>query len=128
MYSATTRSLKVTVIPYYMENLSSPSEHQYVWEYKIYLENKGNETVQLLKRHWQVVDYNGNVQEIMGDGVVGQQPILHPGEGFVYTSHTNLNSSSGIMTGKYSMRSGKQEFDIDVPAFSLDIPKEVSIN
>jgi ApaG protein len=87
------------------------------------IENNGAETVQLLTRHWRITDSLGNVQEVRGDGVVGERPVLRPGESFEYTSGTPLATPSGIMVGSYQMRTdGGERFDAEVPAFSLDSP------
>ncbi|MFN7038418.1 MAG: Co2+/Mg2+ efflux protein ApaG [Alphaproteobacteria bacterium] len=126
VYSEVTNSLKVTVIPTFLEDISFPKEHNYIWSYNIVLENLGKDTVQLLSRYWQIIDKFGQIQEVNGPGVVGQQPILKPGEAFEYTSHAQLRTSSGIMFGKYHMKSSENgnEFNIRVPTFSLDIPQE----
>ncbi len=130
MYSKTTRSIKVTVQPVYLEDQSSPAEGHYVWAYHVRIENVGRETVQLKTRHWRITDANGRVQEVRGPGVVGEQPVLHPGESFEYTSGTPLTSPSGIMVGSYQMETSRGEsFDVAIPAFSLDSPhQQVRLN
>ncbi|MBL8806075.1 MAG: Co2+/Mg2+ efflux protein ApaG [Rhodospirillales bacterium] len=123
MYTETTREIRVTVEPAYLEEQSSPAENRFVWAYHVRIENLGRATVQLRSRHWQITDANGRLQEVRGAGVVGEQPVLKPGEAFEYTSGTPLGTSSGIMVGSYQMESGDGErFDIRVPAFSLDSP------
>ena len=123
MYSETTRSIKVTVRPFYLEQHSSPAENHYVWAYLVRIENGGNETVQLRQRHWEITDSFGRRQEVRGPGVVGEQPVLAPGERFEYTSGVPLQTASGFMTGRYQMVSESGErFEIDVPTFSLDSP------
>ncbi len=125
MYSATTRDIRVTVKPSYLEDQSSPSDDHYVWAYHITIENVGSERVQLLNRHWRITDANGRVREVRGPGVVGEQPVLDPGESFEYTSGTPLATPSGIMVGRYEMKTGAGErFDVAVPAFSLDSPHQ----
>jgi ApaG protein len=125
MYSATTRSIKVTVKPFYLEDQSSPAENHYVWAYHVRIENRGGETVQLRRRHWRITDALGRMQEVKGAGVVGEQPILGPGEMFEYTSGTPLPTPSGIMVGSYEMETKAGEsFDVAVPAFSLDSPHQ----
>ena len=125
MYSETTRSIKVTVKPIYLEDQSSPSDNHYVWAYKVRIENQGRETVQLRRRHWQITDGMGRMQEVRGPGVVGEQPILAPGETFEYTSGTPLATPSGIMVGSYEMETREGEsFEVAVPAFSLDSPHQ----
>ncbi len=123
MYQKTTRSIQVTVIPIYLDEQSDPIENRYVWAYRVSLENKGSETVQLLTRYWNITDANGKVLEVRGDGVVGEQPILRPTEIFEYTSGTPLSTPSGIMVGSYRMKTSEGEsFDVEIPAFSLDCP------
>src|SRR5271157_6456431 len=86
MYSETTRSIIVTVKPFYLEDQSSPAEGHYVWAYHVRIENQGKETVQLRRRHWKITDGRGQMQEVRGPGVVGEQPVLGPGESFEYTA------------------------------------------
>jgi ApaG protein len=124
MYSETTRSIKVTVRPFYLDQHSSPAEGHWVWAYHVRIENEGSETVQLRRRHWQITDSAGRVQEVRGPGVVGEQPVLEPGGSFEYTSSCPLPTPSGFMVGDYEMetRSG-ENFVVRVPAFSLDTPE-----
>ena len=124
-YVATTRSIKVQVQPTYLDDQSSPDENYYVWAYQVRIENLGVETVQLLNRHWTITDAQGRVQEVRGPGVVGEQPVLAPGESFDYTSACPLSTPSGIMAGSYEMETRAGElFDIAIPAFSLDSPHQ----
>jgi len=126
MYSETTRSINVTVKPFYLEDQSSPAENHYFWAYHVRIENRGGETVQLRRRHWQITDNRGHVEEVgPAPGVVGEQPVLAPGESFEYTSGTPLPTPSGIMVGSYQMETEAGErFDIAVPPFSLDSPHQ----
>jgi ApaG protein len=127
MYSATTRSITVTVKPVFLEDQSSPRDNHYVWAYHVRIENRGNATVQLRSRYWHITDARGHVQEVRGAGVVGEQPVLKPGEAFEYTSGTPLPTPSGIMTGTYQMESeGGGAFDVEIPAFSLDSPHQAN--
>jgi ApaG protein len=124
-YAQTTRAITVMVEPIYLEEQSEPDENRYIWAYHVRIENNGAETVQLLTRHWRITDSMGNTQEVRGDGVVGEQPVLKPGESFEYTSGTPLPTPSGIMAGSYQMRTDAGDrFDAEVPAFSLDSPDE----
>ncbi|HYD05756.1 MAG TPA: Co2+/Mg2+ efflux protein ApaG [Reyranella sp.] len=124
-YTETTRSIRVQVQPTYLEDQSSPEESHYVWKYHVRIDNGGEETVQLRNRYWRITDSLGRIQEVRGPGVVGEQPILHPGESFEYTSGTPLKTPSGIMVGTYQMEStGGERFDIAIPAFSLDSPHQ----
>ena len=123
MYDRTTRSILVTAKPIYLENESEPDDGRFFWAYTISIENRGQETVQLLTRHWQITDALGNKQEVRGDGVIGEQPVLEPGESFEYTSGTPLTTPTGFMVGSYNMQNESGErFDIAIPAFSLDSP------
>jgi len=122
-YEETTRDITVKVEPIFLDDQSEPDEHHYVWAYHVMIENRGNTTIQLLTRHWRITDANGVIHEVRGDGVVGEQPILEPGDSFEYTSGTPLATSSGIMAGAYQMESATGDhFDVTVPAFSLDSP------
>lgn len=125
MYTETTRGITVTVKPIYLEDQSSPNDGHYVWAYRVRIENRGDDTVQLKRRHWKITDALGRVQEVQGAGVVGEQPVLHPGEHYEYTSGTPLTTPSGIMVGTYEMEiEGGERFDVSIPAFSLDSPHE----
>jgi ApaG protein len=125
MYSETTRSIKVTVRPFYLDQHSSPDESRYVWAYHVRIENEGGETVQLRNRHWQITDALGRLQEVRGPGVVGEQPVLKPGQSFEYTSACPLTTPWGSMAGDYEMETrGGEKFLIQVPAFSLESPQE----
>ncbi len=123
MYNATTHSIRVSVEPIYLDDQSSPEDDYYVWSYKVIIENASNNTVQVRRRHWQITDAHGRTQEIYGEGVVGEQPVLAPGESFEYTSGAPLSTPSGIMAGIYQMTTADGELlDIAIPAFSLDSP------
>ncbi|HEX3537860.1 MAG TPA: Co2+/Mg2+ efflux protein ApaG [Stellaceae bacterium] len=123
MYTETTRSIKITVRPVYLEEHSSPADDHYVWAYHVRIENGGDETVQLRNRHWKIIDSVGRLQEVRGPGVVGEQPVLKPGQSFEYTSSCPLPTSSGFMVGDYEMESdGGERFLVRIPAFSLDSP------
>jgi ApaG protein len=123
MYRAVTRQIEVTVQPNFMPERSSVEHSRYFWSYTIVIINSGDETVQLKTRHWIITDASGKQQEVRGEGVVGEQPVLGPGERFEYTSGVPLSTASGFMTGRYQMVSESGErFEIDVPTFSLDRP------
>lgn len=126
MYSSSTRSIKIQVEPTYLEDQSEPEQDYYVWAYHVVIENEGKETVQLRSRYWKITDSSGRVHEVRGAGVVGEQPVLHPGERYEYTSGTPLGTPSGIMFGNYEMETERGEiFEVDIPAFSLDCPHAV---
>ena len=125
MYAETTRGIRVEVQPIYLEDQSEPDEGRYVWAYKVRIQNAGEITVQLRNRYWRITDALGRVQEVRGPGVVGEQPVLHPGESFEYTSGCPLPTPSGIMLGSYQMHAEDGEvFDVTIPAFSLDSPHQ----
>lgn len=126
MYEQETSGLVVRVQPHYLAAESAPEKGRFVWSYTIEIENRSADTVQLLSRFWRITDENGLTQEVRGPGVVGQQPVLRPGQQFRYTSAAPLAAPSGLMVGAYSMRSvsGGREFDIAVPPFALDSPHQ----
>jgi len=128
-YSATTRAIRVSVRPFYLEDQSQPEDRQYVWAYRVRIENNGAENVQLLRRTWQITDSQGRTQHVQGDGVLGEQPRLDPGESYEYTSGTPLETPSGFMTGAYHMVStdSGEPFDVRIPTFSLDSPHQSGI-
>jgi ApaG protein len=125
-YSKTTRGICVTVRSFYLADQSQPAEGKYMWAYRIKIENQGRETVQLLRRTWHITDANGRTQRVHGPGVIGQQPVIEPGESFEYTSGTPLDTPSGFMTGAYHMvvTDSGEKFDAAIPIFSLDSPHE----
>jgi ApaG protein len=123
MYEKTTKEISITVRPFYLDEQSSPDEEHYVWAYRVRIENCGDQTVRLINRHWRITDKLGRMQEHKGPGVVGEQPILKPGETYEYTSGTPLPTPSGIMIGSYEMESEEgKRFEVEIPAFSLDSP------
>ena len=110
----------VSVEPTYLDARSSPDDSQYFWAYRVIIENHGRETVQLLNRHWMISNARGELTEVKGPGVVGEQPVLKPGESHEYTSGAPLDTPSGMMGGSYQMESETGErFDIEIPTFSL---------
>ncbi|NRG19641.1 Co2+/Mg2+ efflux protein ApaG [Rhizobiales bacterium] len=123
MYKSVTRNIQVTVEPYYIAEESDPDDKHFFWAYSVEIVNLGEETVQLRRRYWKITDANGQVNEVSGAGVVGEQPIIRPGERYEYTSGCPLTTASGIMSGSYQMQSDSGEFfNVTVPAFSLDKP------
>jgi ApaG protein len=125
MNSATTGGITVSVETAYIEKDSDPDNQYFVWAYRIKIENNSVDTVQLVSRHWMITDAQGRQQEVRGAGVVGEQPVLAPGASFSYSSGTPLQTSSGFMRGIYAMRADNgREFDIEIPAFSLDCPHD----
>jgi ApaG protein len=127
MYEKTTRGIVVRVTPTFLADQSAPDENYYVWAYQVKIENAGATTVQLRDRHWRITDARGRQQEVRGPGVVGEQPVLEPGQSFEYTSGTPLPTPSGIMVGSYGMETPDgARFDVAIPAFSLDSPHEIA--
>jgi len=123
MYQATTRNIRVTVEPQFLDDRSSPEHNRYFWAYTVEITNLGRESVQLRSRYWRITDARGTIEEVRGPGVVGEQPTLKPGESFTYTSGCPLTTPSGIMAGWYQMeRASGGEFNVEIPAFSLDSP------
>ena len=123
MYEAITNKIKVVVEPIYLKNESNPDTNRYIWAYRMEIENLGETVVQLKDRFWKISDANGSVQEVEGPGVIGQQAYIKAGARFEYTSVCPLTTSSGCMSGHYSMiDEDGEEFDVEIPAFSLDLP------
>lgn len=124
-YRRVTRQIEVKASPTFLSDRSSPENGYFFWAYTITLTNHSQETVQLKTRHWRITDANGRLQEVRGPGVVGEQPVLKPGQNYEYTSGVPLPTSSGFMVGTYGMVTETGEpFDIDIPAFSLDLPQD----
>jgi ApaG protein len=125
MYQTTTDNIRVTVQPSFLEGHSQPEQGKFMWAYTIEVANLGRETVTLLTRHWIITDGMGRRQDVRGDGVVGEQPTLKPGERFEYTSGCPLTTPSGMMVGSYGMVTANgRAFDVTIPAFSLDSPHD----
>ncbi len=115
--------IEVKVAANYIEEQSQPEDGRYVFAYTITLRNTGTQPARLMTRHWIINDANGNIQEVHGEGVVGEHPYLRPGETFQYTSGTVLETPVGSMEGSYQMVSDAgQPFDAEVPAFTLSRP------
>lgn len=130
-YARETRGINVRVAAFYLEDQSEPDEGRYVWAYRVVIENNGPQTVQLLRRTWRITDSRGRTFLAQGEGVVGEQPVLEPGQAFEYTSGTPLETPSGFMSGQYHMvtkstapREISEAFDVTIPAFSLDSPHQ----
>jgi len=123
MYSKKTKKINITVNPYFLDDQSEPEDQHFVWAYQVTIDNQSNDKVQLKNRYWKIIDSNGSEQEVRGEGVVGEQPILNPGEKFEYTSGTPLSTPSGFMGGYYEMETNEgKKFDAIIPQFSLDSP------
>ena len=123
MYSATTRGVHISVTPSFMESESSPKDNRYFWAYTIDIVNEASQTVQLIARHWRITDGHGQLHEVKGPGVVGEQPVLKAGERFTYTSGCPLDTPHGSMTGVYQMvAEDGASFEAAIPPFPLQSP------
>ncbi|ARS34800.1 Co2+/Mg2+ efflux protein ApaG [Pontibacter actiniarum] len=128
MDTKTTEGVKVTVTTNYLPDYSSPVQQHFVFAYRIKIENKSEFTVKLLRRHWYIHDATGVVREVEGEGVVGQQPVLEPGEMHEYVSGCNLKTGIGKMRGNYLMErlvDGRQ-FKANIPEFTLVVPYKLN--
>jgi len=122
-YQATTEDIRVSVQPFYLEDESDPEEGHYFWAYQVQIENLGVDPVRLKSRYWRITDSHGHTEEVRGEGVVGEQPLIEPGYAFEYTSGAPLGTSSGFMKGSYRMRRHDgTSFEVEIPHFSLDSP------
>ena len=118
------QQINVDVDTLYIESESSPLNSQYVFAYTITITNTGTEAAKLMTRHWIITDANGHIEEVRGDGVVGEQPHLKPGEGFQYTSGAVLKTPVGTMSGSYQMVTDSgNNFDAEIPEFILSSPR-----
>ncbi len=128
MYRAVTRDIEVSVEPYYLEEQSDPEDSRYVWGYRIVIANHSTRPVRLMHRYWHITDQNGQVDEVHGPGVIGEQPRLRPGDTYEYSSGCPLDTPSGMMFGHYQMEADDGEvFEVSIPAFSLDAPGMVRV-
>ena len=122
-YEAETNGIVVRVKPMFLDAESAPEEDRFIWAYHVEIENRSKRTVQLMTRYWHITDCEGRVQEVNGSGVVGQQPVLQPGERFEYTSGCPLNAPSGMMQGAYHLEDeAGEKLEARIPAFALDSP------
>lgn len=123
MSTATTQGIVVTVVSQYLMERSTPAEGQYAFAYKVRITNEGESVAKLRTRHWIITDAEGHVQEVRGDGVVGAQPRLEPGQAFEYTSWCMLPTPHGSMHGSYQMeRDDGERFDAIIAPFTLSLP------
>ncbi len=123
MYNSITSDISVSVLPVYIDERSKPEEGMYFWAYRVVVENRSDDSVQILSRHWHITDGNGLVEEVDGAGVVGEQPVIEAGDSFEYTSGCPLDTPSGIMVGHYVVKKADGDtIKVAIPAFSLDLP------
>ncbi|HQU16574.1 MAG: Co2+/Mg2+ efflux protein ApaG [Chromatiales bacterium 21-64-14] len=124
MNKQTDYRVHVDVESIYIEEQSAPADQRYVFAYTVTIRNLGGVPARLMTRHWIITDANGKTQEVRGEGVVGEQPYLKPGEGFQYTSGTMIETPVGSMRGSYQMVADDgAEFDADIPTFTLSVPR-----
>ena len=127
MTTADANRIRVDVSTNYVEDQSNPGEGRFVFSYTITIRNEGTKPARLVTRHWLITDANGKVQEVRGDGVVGQQPNLQPGESFEYTSGCVLETPHGTMHGTYQMvRPDGERFDAEIAPFLLAVPNSLN--
>ncbi len=124
MFTEVTAGIKVTVETFFQPTHSYPQQHHYVFAYRITIINNSDETIKLKRRHWYIVDSDNGRREVEGEGVVGEQPTIPPGEQYKYVSGCNLNTEIGKMYGTYLMeRSGDQRlFYVKIPEFKMVVP------
>ena len=128
VFSKITSDIEVKVEPVYMPDHSNPRHQQYVWAYNVVIENKSTHKIKLLNRHWKITDARGCSRDVRGTGVLGEQPVLGPGEAFGYSSHTVLPTPSGFMTGDYEVvDDAGRTVRVDIPAFTLDDPSSAPL-
>jgi ApaG protein len=119
-------AIDVAVETHYLEDQSAPDDHRFVFAYTIRIANAGRLAARLISRHWIITDANGKIEEVRGDGVIGEQPLLHPGQHFDYTSGAVLETSVGTMRGSYQMVADDgHRFDAPIAQFTLSIPRTV---
>lgn len=128
MQSLTSQGVEITVETFYQPDISNPTQQEYMFAYRITLENHNPFSVQLLRRHWNIFDSNCEHREVDGDGVIGQQPVLSPSEVFQYVSGCNLDTDMGKMSGYYEMINlfDQTTFRVEIPAFNLIAPMKAN--
>ena len=127
-YIAVTDEVQITVWPEFLDSKSSILGDLFIWAYHVRVDNKSAEPLKLINRYWRIIDEQGSVQEVTGEGVIGEQPLIAPGSSYQYSSGVHLRHHSGIMTGHYQMqKNGGEIFDVRIPAFSLDVPSIKSV-
>lgn len=128
-YVAVTENISVTVWPEFIDSKSSVIGDLFIWAYHVRIDNNRNDSIKLVSRYWRIIDEKGIVQEVNGEGVVGEQPIIVPGANYQYSSGVHLRYPSGIMMGKYQVKKveSNEVFDIVIPTFSLDVPTIKSV-
>ena len=127
-YSIITQDVDITVWPEFIDSKLNPIENLFIWAYHVRIQNKSNEPIRLLSRYWRIVDANGIIQEVSGEGVIGEQPKILPQASYQYSSGVHLQSPSGIMMGHYQMQKDDGAiFNAKIPHFSLDVPSSKGV-
>lgn len=128
MVQLITEGISITVETFYNNEQSNPLLNEHTFAYKVSIDNFSNFPIKLLRRHWQIFDSNGTHREVEGEGVVGQQPVLEPGESFQYMSGVSIRTEMGRMMGKYQMENmlNKKLFSINIPEFELVAPHKLN--
>ena len=119
--------VEITVWPEFIDSKSINPSNLFIWAYHVRIENRGAKPVKLLSRYWKIIDEQGEIQEINGEGVIGETPIISPGQHYQYSSGVHLKNPSGVMMGRYSMiktetNTYQESFHVKIPTFSLDVP------
>lgn len=124
MNSIITEGVQVSVETFYQPDYSNPVQSEYMFAYRITLENHNSFAVKLLRRHWEIFDSNGSHREVEGEGVVGIQPVIEPGESYQYVSGCNLRTEMGKMKGNYQMENcyNQRQFQVSIPSFEMIVP------
>ena len=128
MANKISEGMEVSVETFYQPDYSNPISGEYMFAYRITIENHNNFSVKLQRRHWHIFDSNGSYREVEGEGVVGVQPILQPGERYQYVSGCNLRTEMGKMYGSYTMENlnNKKTFEVNIPIFEMIVPFKMS--
>ena len=127
-YSIITQDVDITVWPEFIDSKLNPIENLFIWAYHVRIQNKSDEPIKLLSRYWRIVDANGIIQEVSGEGVIGEQPKILPQASYQYSSGVHLQSPSGIMMGHYQMQKDDGAiFNAKIPHFSLDVPSSKGV-
>ncbi len=120
-----TNGVVIAVQPHFLRERSDPAANVYLWAYEVRIRNERADAVRLISRYWRIADARGGINEVRGDGVVGEQPVIEPGASYEYTSGAPLSTPSGVMSGSYQMETASgARFEAEIPAFSLDSPFE----
>ena len=128
LFEQRTKDVVVRVEPEFLAEQSSPNEERFIWAYTVEIDNQSEEDLRVTGRYWHIADSRGQVQEVHGQGVVGEKPVVRAGESFRYTSGAPLSAPSGMMSGSYRVEAdGGEAFDIDIPVFVLDSPHRGSL-